>query len=404
MNGAKLTKKQKEMLDSFLNENPKITVASGGKRGGKTFVLIILYLMHIARFENKGLSFIIGGVTMGSIQRNVLDDMEGLLGKELKPNKQGYVTIFGNKVYCFDGAKSDSWKKPRGFTSAGCFLNEGTALHDSFVKECITRCSYPGSKVFVDTNPENPSHTIKKDYIDNNGQKLPNGRLNIRVFHFTLFDNDTLDEEYIQSIVAATPSGVFTERDIYGRWVSADGVVYPDFKESMYCPMPNDMDIVEYFAGVDWGYGHYGSIVVVGRHRDGRYYLVEEIAKKNRSIKWWVTQAKDIISRFGKITFWCDSARPEHIDAFRDNGIKAELANKNVMDGVEFVGSLMKMDKLRIVEDAVELFKQEIHLYVWNDKTGGVVKVNDDVLDALRYALYNQLKDNPRINVLSGRI
>ena len=101
-------------MDSFIKEQPKIMVASGAKRAGKTFVFILLFLMHIAKYEGQGLSFIIGGATQASIRRNVLDDMEAILGKELRLNKANAVTVFGNKVYCFDGAQSDSWKKARG--------------------------------------------------------------------------------------------------------------------------------------------------------------------------------------------------------------------------------------------------------------------------------------------------
>ncbi|MGT0298941.1 hypothetical protein ACV566_09600 [Staphylococcus aureus] len=32
--------------------------------------------------------------------------------------------------------------------------------------------------------------------------------------------------------------------------------------------------IKEYFAGVDWGYEHDGSIVLIGRGIDGNFYLL----------------------------------------------------------------------------------------------------------------------------------
>lgn len=169
---AELTPKQKEVMDCFIHEKPKILVASGAKRAGKTFVLILLFLMHIAKFENQWLSFIIGGSTQASIRRNVLDDMEAILGKELKLDKTNAVRVFGNKVYCFDGTNADEWKKARGFTAAGGFLNEGTALHDMFVKEVISRCSYPGAQILLGTNPENPAHPVKTDIIDKGGQLL----------------------------------------------------------------------------------------------------------------------------------------------------------------------------------------------------------------------------------------
>lgn len=388
------TAKQREVIDCFRRENPKILICSGAKRAGKTFVLSFIYLAHIAKFKNMGLSFVLGGATQSSIRRNILDDWEQLLGKELRLDKTNAIKVFGNKVYCFDGANSDAWKKARGFTAAGALLNEATALHDTFIKEVISRCSYPGARIFMDTNPENPAHTVKVDYIDHDGQRLDNGRLNIRAFSFTLFDNDTLDPEYVESIVKATPSGMFTDRDIYGRWVAAEGIVYKDFDQSKHLMTPEqlkEINMTTYFAGVDWGYEHYGAIVVIGQDDNGSSYLLEEHAAQHEEIDYWVDIAKGIKARYGHILFYCDSARPEHVNRFRRDGLRARNADKAVLSGIEVVARGFKQDKL-FIADTVKRFKDEIYMYAWNEKTGEPVKQFDDVLDALRYALYTQGK------------
>ena len=62
-------------------------------RSGKTFILTYIFLAQIAKFKNKGLSFIIGGSTQASIRRNILDDVEKILGKELKLDKTNAVEI-----------------------------------------------------------------------------------------------------------------------------------------------------------------------------------------------------------------------------------------------------------------------------------------------------------------------
>lgn len=392
---AELTPKQQEVMNSFIHEKPKILLASGAKRAGKTFVFILLFLMHIAKYENQGLSFIIGGATQASIRRNILNDMEVILGKDLRLNKANAITVFGNKIYCFDGANADAWKKARGFTAAGALLNEGTALHDSFVKEVISRCSYKGARVLIDTNPENPAHSVKTDYIDKDGQELDNGRLNIRAFHFTLFDNIYLDPEYVESIIASTPSGMFTDRDIHGQWVSAKGVIYKDFNKDVHYISKEEfakVNIVTYFAGVDWGYEHHGSIVVLGIDDKSNLYLIEEHATQHEEIDYWVKVAKGIKERYGNINFYCDTARPEHIVRFRREKLRAINADKKVIAGIEEVARLFKQNKLFIVRDNVERFEKEIYLYVWNEKTGEPVKLWDDVLDAIRYAIYTHFK------------
>ena len=40
------------------------------------------------------------------------------------------------------------------------------------------------------------------------------------------------------------------------------------------------------------------------------------------------------------------------------------------------------------------LFKKEIYMYSWNEKTGEPIKLWDDVMDALRYAIYTDNSDN----------
>lgn len=389
-----LNKKQREVVECIRNENPKLLICYGAKRAGKTYILIYAFLAHIAAYRGQGLSFILGGATQASLRRNVLNDMEQILGRVLKLDKTNAVEIFGNKVYCFDGANADAWKRARGFTAAGAFLNEGTALHDSFVKEVISRCSYTGAKIYIDTNPENPVHPIKTDYIDKDGQELSSGRINIRAFHFTLFDNDVLDKEYVDSIVKATPSGMFTERDIYGRWVSPEGVVYPDFTEDLFVS-PEDiakMDFASYTVGVDWGYEHFGAMCVLGERADGVQVVTEIHAAQHREIEYWVDVAHDIQRRYGKMPFFCDSARPEHVARFRREGINAYNAKKAIIAGIEQVARGFKSKRLLIVAGC-ERFKNEIYQYVWNETTGEPVKQFDDALDAIRYAVYSKYKN-----------
>ena len=207
-----ISKKQREIIKCVVNENPKILICAGAKRAGKTWIMIYCFLNHVAKYTGMGLNFILGGTNQASLRRNVLNELETILNREIKLSKDNHFDLFGNRIYCFHGANSDAYKQLRGFTSAGAFLNEATTLHNTFIKEAISRCSYEGARIYMDTNPENPTHTVKTDYVDKDGQLLSTGQVNIRAFSFSLYDNEFLDEEYIESIVASTPSGMFTDR------------------------------------------------------------------------------------------------------------------------------------------------------------------------------------------------
>ena len=247
----------------------------------------------------------------------------------------------------------------------------------------------------MDTNPENPTHTVKVDYIDKSGQRLENGQLNIQAYQFTLYDNTALNKEYIKSIESSTPSGMFYDRDILGKWVAAEGVVYTDFNREIHYIQEANTNFKRIFCGVDYGWEHYGSIVVVGVDFNNTYYLLEEHAYKHKSIDQWCSIAKDIIKRYGNINFYCDHARPDYVNEMRVQGIRAINANKSVLEGISEIAKLFTTNKLFIVEPKVNRIKEEIYNYVWKPGKDEPIKENDDVLDSLRYAIYTDMQYNP---------
>src|SRR5699024_6915621 len=162
-----------------------------------------------------------------------------------------------------------------------------------------SRCSGEGARILVDTNPDHPEHWLLKDYIQN---KDPS----IIEYSFHLDDNTFLSDRYRENMKNTTPTGMFYERNIEGKWVSGDGVVYKDFdmnKHSITREQANVIDFDKYIAGVDWGFEHYGSIVVIGKKEES-YYLVEEHAHQHKDIDEWVRIAKDVTSRYGSIPFY----------------------------------------------------------------------------------------------------
>lgn len=376
-----------------LKSDARILVLHGAKRTGKTYILIMKFLMLVAKYRNTKSKFVIGGASHASIQANILDDMGLILGKDIKLDQHKNFELYGNIIMVRHGMTSDAWKTVRGFSCRGVLLNEGTALHDRFIKELISRCSLEGARIYIDTNPENPSHTVKVDYIDKAGQRLDNGKLNIEEINFRLEDNTFLDKEYIQSIKLSTPSGMFTLRDIEGKWVNAQGVIYQDFDESINVvdEIPQDENIIEYIGGIDWGFEHFGSIVITAYTDKGNYYVVEEITKQHRYVEeYWIPKLIELSEKYKGIIFFCDSARPEYYNLCIDNNLEVFNANKTVVAGIETVSSLFKLNKLRLIRSGLDRMLFEISNYVWADKVGKEepTKINDDSLDALRYAIY----------------
>nr|UYL16983.1 MAG: terminase large subunit [Caudoviricetes sp.] len=393
MTRGQFTDKQLEILKRSNREDWYMMINHGAVRAGKTKLDNTLFLKELIRVKQNALRdgverpmYILGAVSSGTLQTNILREISDDYGHEFKFDRHGNFTLFGVYIVTTFTGSIAGLKAIRGMTSYGAYINEATLANKEVFDEIIKRCSGYGARIICDTNPDHPKHWLKVNYIDKADGKR------IVANHFTIYDNSFLNKRYVDNLVNATPSGVFFERGIYGRWVIGEGAVYRDFKEDAYISsdnVPYDK-ITKYYAGVDWGYGHYGAIVVLGKTPDGDVFLIEEHAKQYKEIDYWVDIALGIKERYGNITFYCDSARPEHIARFYNEKLKAISANKSVISGIEQVAKLMKTNKLFIVSDKVSKFKDEVYQYVWNERSGEPEKHDDDVLDALRYAIYSE--------------
>ena len=394
MNLNKLyTPKQIEILKRTNTEDFFILGLHGAKRTGKTVINNDIFLRELIRVRKiadklkiKEPMYILAGVSSKTIQNNVLQEIYNRYQLDIKFDKHNSFTLFGVKVVQAFTGTIGGLGGIRGMTAFGAYVNEASLANEKVFKEIISRCSGDGARIVFDTNPDNPEHWLKKEYIDSKSE-------NIISYHFELDDNTFLSPRYIQNIKESTPSGMFYDRDIRGLWVTGEGVVYSDFDSNKH--FINDVDNIEfetYIAGVDWGYSHFGSIVVFGIDKLNNWYLLEEHAKQFKEIDYWADVALDIKARYGNINFYCDSARPEHVERFRRERIRAINADKSVLSGIEEVARLIKLGRFFVVSDKVKVFKKEIYNYVWDEKTGNPVKENDDVMDSMRYAIYSHMR------------
>lgn len=394
---ALYTDKQINILKATERRDWFMLINHGAKRTGKTILNNDLFLRELIRVrkaaDDEGVEtpqYILAGATLGTIQKNVLIELTNKYGIEFKFDKYNSFNLFGVQVVQTGHSKVSGIGAIRGMTAYGAYINEASLAHEEVFDEIKSRCSGSGARIIVDTNPDHPEHWLLKDYIENKEPKA-----GILEFSFQLDDNTFLNERYKESIKASTPSGMFYERNINGQWVSGDGVVYSDFDLELNTITEeelNDIPMKEYFAGVDWGYEHYGSIIVIGRSIKGNFYLIEEHAHQFKFIDDWVEIAKGIVERYGNINFYCDTARPEYVTEFRKHRLRAINADKSIMSGIENVAKLFKQRKLKVVYEQMDRFKQEIYKYVWHPTKGEPIKEFDDVMDSLRYAIYTHLK------------
>ena len=386
---------QQEVLRFSVNNDFFMLINHGAKRSGKTIIDNDLFLLELKRVrkvaDSQGVAlpqYILAGADLSAIRRNVLNELTNKYGIEFHFDKSNRFNLFGVLVCCFGHSKINDLGRIRGMTAYGAYINEATVANESVFDEIKSRCSAPGARIIMDTNPDRPSHWLKRDYVDKADGKT------IAQFHWRLTDNTFLTQRYIDSIKASTPSGVFYERDINGAWVAAEGVVYPDFDREVHYITEEEVpvdNIVKIWAGMDFGWEHFGALVLIAEADNGCLYLVKEYSSQHMNVDRWIDTIKRIEDKLSyNLRVYCDSARPDIINDLQCAGIDAKNAHKDVVAGIGEVATRFKNRTLYVVKENIKRFDEEIDAYAWKDGADEPVKVNDDVMDALRYAVYSE--------------
>lgn len=392
---ALYSKKQQEVLKFAATHDFFMLINHGAKRSGKTVIDNDLFLMELKRVRREadkdGVArpqYILAGADLSSLQRNVLVELSNKYDLQFKFDKYNRFELFGVLVCCFGHSKINDMGRIRGMTAYGAYINEASVANENVFNEIKSRCSAPGARLIMDTNPDRPNHWLKRDYIDKADGKT------VAEYSWQLDDNDFLTVRYINSIKNSTPSGMFYDRDILGQWVNAEGLVYCDFSDANYIAAADVPELKRYFVGFDFGYEHPAAVVLLGEDADGVQYLLREYSARHKNIEHWKSVIFKLYEEFGRIPVYCDSARPDLIESLQADRINASNAVKDVLPGIAEVATRFKERRLLVVREHVTNFKEEICTYCWKSGTDEPVKVNDDTMDALRYAVYTDKKRN----------
>lgn len=216
-------------LDFIQNSDARLNILHGSVRSSKTVNCTVRWLTFC--LDGPPGDFIMVGKTVGTLQRNVLNDIIDIVGPKQfhwENKQQGVARLLGRRVYIVGAASEESESKIRGATFAGALCDEISLYPRSFVDMLLTRLSIKGACCFCNCNPGDPAHWFYKDFICN--EEITNKK----VWHFTLDDNPNLDEEYKLSLIEQFKSNpVFYERFILGKWVVAEGAIYNKFANSI---------------------------------------------------------------------------------------------------------------------------------------------------------------------------
>ncbi|GHA95471.1 phage terminase large subunit [Streptomyces tendae] len=396
----------RKQIRSIAEATARISIWHGAIRSGKTIASLVAFLIAVAAAPASGLIVIVGR-SLQTIERNVLDPLqdEALFGAvaKLVVHTRGATTatILGRTVHLIGAADSRAEGRLRGLTACLAYVDEATLMPRGFWNQLLGRLSVPGARLMATTNPDNPGHWLKKEFLDRAAD------LDLRAWHFTLEDNPALDPAYVASLKAEYV-GLWYRRFISGHWVQSEGAIYEMFDAQQH--VVKTLPRIERWLcdAIDYGTVNPYADLLVGLGADRRLYVVSEYRHDSRTARRQMTDSEYSKARrawlarvpqpetnvLGVAPEWTivDPSASSYIEQLHRDGVSGVTAADNsVLDGIRTVSSLFSTGDLLVHESARGLV-DELPGYSWDDKAAErgedkPIKENDHSCDALRYGV-----------------
>lgn len=391
-----------KQLDFIVNSESRFNLLIGSVRSGKTFAQNIR-IARAAREAPKGEGMLIG-VSRESLQRNMVRPLCDWLCIPPPTSKAPAMNLWGRHIHLLGAPDERAQQRIAGATLAFAGIDELTLTPYGLFKMLQSRLSKRNAQLFAGSNPDSPYHWVKKELIDNKD-------LDLKVWNFNLEDNPSLDENFVQNIKKEY-TGIWYQRYIEGKWVLAEGAIYPYFDEKIHIIDHPPSYAKEYIIGVDYGTTNPCVFVLIGIDRtqfpniwaEKEYYYDSSVGNRHKSDAEYVDDLEEFIQGYNVKAIYVDPSAVSFKVECRKRGITQVFdAENDVLNGLRFQNKLLSNGTYKICASCPQTI-QEYGNYLWDIKAAekGIekpLKRFDHSKDAERYALFSHLfdKDNTRL-------
>ena len=298
-------------------------------------------------------------------------------------NKTDKEYSFSNGAFILHKGLDDPEKIKSIYGIDWVWIEEASELLEDDFNQLLLRLRGGDKKkrFYLSFNPINVNHWLKKRFFD-----VPPDDVN--VLHTTYKDNAFLDEEYKAEIERLKNlDSYWYEVYALGAWGNLDdSLIFHNYVIHDF-----EVDISQQvLSGVDYGWNHPTAFEQC-YIKDNELYIFNEIYKRETTHSQLIELMKD----YKDFLIIADCAEPARNNEFRRKGFKVRDAFKganSVKPGLDY---MKRFSKIHIHKTNCPGIAEEFQLYKYKQlkRNGEIiiedepVKLNDDGIDAIRYAL-----------------
>lgn len=414
---ADFNEKQVEFL---ISDDDTINILCGSVRSGKTWVSCFKFGLRVIN-SDKDSKFMMVAPTLKSLESNCFKYFKLFFGNNFTysiNNKRAFLC--GHEIRLEGAPNERADTKITGDTLAGAFIDEIQKIPESFVKQTYARCSDGNGFLYGTCNPEHPQHWLHRDWIKGKDMKGF-----VKTWTFLVSDNKYLPKKYVDSLKILF-TGIFYERNVLGKWIAAEGVVFNNFAnnhDKFVIKEINKNDIAFAIAGLDFGGNRSGSsLVITGFYKDIKQGLVvlhsNKLLRNKGDIdptvlnKWVIDNIQEFKNKYNIPIFnlYCDNA-----EQYLEAGVRNEIRKQGlgiptgdaqkiaIMDRVNFTQRMMALGAFKVMHDCQTVINSFDELVYdeksYKDKLLDNGTTDNDTWDAYSYSVERYIK---KFNYIGG--
>ena len=380
-----LTDKQFE----HIGDTTRHLMIMGSAGSGKTIFACTKVILYALEFAGARIG--VFRQTLPSLKKTAWKEIRELLLKyniaHNENKSDGVITLDNGSTIEF--IPTDSDEKLRSLNLDFVYVEQAEEISKDVYTELDLRIRHTVSQqhdgqMLLVVQPQRKTHWLYKEFYI-----LHEDDSEYNKIHFSYLENPYLPEKQKKVYEDLKESDFDKYRThTLGEWIADSKQI---FTNNWSVGHPRDY-FNFYVGGVDWGYNSPACFLLCGFF-DDECYVLGEVYRTEMTTYEFLDRIRDLLSSH-HLSFddldavYCDSADPEKIEVFFQNGLNTYPSVKNVRDKI----STAKATRIYVDESCENLIR-ELPEYQWKKNKNGEIldepiKENDHATDALMYAIY----------------
>jgi PBSX family phage terminase large subunit len=282
------------------------------------------------------------------------------------------------------------------------YVNEAWEIDEDAWQKLTTRVNRPGkvmpyNQVFGDTNPQGPGHWIYKRCHQAKKTTMLWSKHEDNPELWDAAAQEWTEDGLAYLATLANLSGHLRDRLLEGRWVAADGAVYPLFDRQTHVKRV-DCDGWATILGLDVGTRNPTALGTI-RFAGDRIHVEREVYQSGLGTDEIVDAVAEEYERSGALYVVVDPSAAGIIVSLQKRGVKCRKATNDVQEGIRAVTSALP--DLTIDPSCEHTIDEHEGYHYPAKKTeterDAPVKADDHTCDMLRYVVVDLAKPKRKV-------